>query len=295
MQPTAMTCTPSIPTVTSGNIRPLSSPLNSGVIGALGRVAGNPTSPHAVHSTVGGAHVPIANFQATFFATPHAPLNSSSPANTSVASSINSTVSHLPLVSYTTAVIAAMATVTTTTSSISTLGNTEPTVATVSAVVPTPHPFSAESLFQPSKNDQADLLRRELDSRFLDRSGLTQPSPSSSSTYMRQDLHHQHTHMHQHPQLLSTAPMSASSTVLPATPPNPAQIFPPPLFKDIPKIAAVDQQFYRASIGIPPGYTGYNPTGLLHNGLGGPTPFVPPNHLPSFAPKVSTNKLKIFK
>lgn len=137
-------------------------------------------------------------------------------------------------------------------------------------------------------DDQADLLRRELDSRFLDRSGLTQPSPSSSSTYLRQELHHQHqhTHLHQHPQLLPTAPMPAPTTILQATPPTPAQIFPPPLFKDIPKIAAVDPQFYRAGLGMPPSYTGYNPTGLLHNGLGGPTPFVPPNHLTSFAPKV---------
>lgn len=151
MQPTAMTCTPSIPTVTSGNARPLPSPLSSAVIGALGRVAGNATSPHVVHSTIGSGHVPIANFQATFFPTPHAPLNSSSPASISVANSMNSTVSHLPLVSYTTTVIAAMAT--TTTSSISTVGNTQSTVATVStAVAPTPHPFSAESLFQPSKS-----------------------------------------------------------------------------------------------------------------------------------------------
>lgn len=153
MHPTAMTCTPSIPTVTSGNVRPLPSPLSSGVIGALGRVAGNATSPHAVHSTVSSGHAPIANFQTTFFAAPHAPLNSSSSANISVASSINSTVSHIPLVSYTTAVIAAMATVTTTTPSINTVGNTQSTVPTVStAVASTPHPFSAESLFQPSKS-----------------------------------------------------------------------------------------------------------------------------------------------
>lgn len=45
--------------------------------------------------------------------------------------------------------------------------------------------------------DQADLLRRELDNRFLDRGGLS----VASSPYLRQELHHhqhQHTHLHQH-------------------------------------------------------------------------------------------------
>lgn len=122
--------------------------------------------------------------------------------------------------------------------------------------------------------DQADLLRRELDNRFLDRAGLTGVPPPSP--YLRQELHHhqhQHTHLHQHQQLL------------PAASPAPAPLFPPPLFKDIPKMGAVDSPFYRTgALGMP--YTGYSP-GLLHPGLGGPTPFVPPSHLPSFAPKVN--------
>lgn len=168
-----------------------------------------------------------------------------------------------------------------------------PAVSSASA----PHPFSAESLFQSSKGkyflykidlhfplrlsfhiiaaDQADLLRRELDNRFLDRAGLTGVPPPSP--YLRQELHHhqhQHTHLHQHQQLL------------PAASPAPAPLFPPPLFKDIPKMGAVDSPFYRTgALGMPP-YPGYSP-GLLHPGLGGPTPFVPPSHLPSFAPKVN--------
>lgn len=153
MQTTAMTCTPSIPILTSGSARPVPSPLSSGVIGPPGRVAVNAISPHAVHSNVGSGHVPMANFQTTFFATPHAPPQSSSAATISVTGSSINSVSHLPLVSYTTAVIVTMATATTTTSSISTVGNTQSTVATVcTAVTPTPHPFSAESLFQPSKS-----------------------------------------------------------------------------------------------------------------------------------------------
>lgn len=65
-------------------------------------------------------------------------------------------------------------------------------------------------------------------------------------------------------------------------------MFAPPLFKDIPKMGAVDSPFYRTGLGMPT-YPGYTPS-LLHPGLGGPTPFVPPSHLPSFAPKVSEVK-----
>lgn len=56
-----------------------------------------------------------------------------------------------------------------------------------------------------------------------------------------------------------------------------------------------DSPFYRtgaaaaAALGMPGAYPGaYGAPGLLHPGLGGPTPFVPPSHLPSFAPKVSS-------
>ncbi|KAH8399834.1 hypothetical protein KR215_003388, partial [Drosophila sulfurigaster] len=294
-------CASSVPIVSSGNVRPSPSPLSSGaVVGAPTRVIGNAFSPHAsTHSSTVGSGNPSApgNFQSTFFATPLAPPLSSSITPTSIPMAISSSsVTMLPMVSHTSAVIATITTATTTTSSVTTVGTVQSTVPTVSsAVTPTAHPFSAESLFQPSKNDQADLLRRELDSRFLDRSGLTQPPPppTSSSTYLRQELHHhqhQHTHLHQHPphpQMLPTAASmsAAANTILPQTPPTSAQIFPPPLFKDIPKIPAVDPQFYRAGIGLPPGYTGYSPAGLLHSGLGGPTPFMPPNHLTSFAPK----------
>ncbi|KAM8718810.1 hypothetical protein ACLKA7_001509 [Drosophila subpalustris] len=275
LNPSAMPATgitSSVPIVSTGNVRPSPSPLTLGASGTPSRAIGNAFSPHAVHSS---GSIP-GNFQNTFFATSLAPTLSSSTTPASITS-------------HTSAVIASMTTATTTTSLVTTAGTTQSTVPTVSsAATPTPHPFSAESLFQPSKNDQADLLRRELDSRFLDRSGLTQPPPTSSSTYLRQELHHhqhQHTHLHQHPQMLSAAPMSSANTILPQTPPTPAQIFPPPLFKDIPKIPAVDPQFYRGGIGLPPGYTGYSPAGLLQAGLGGPTPFMPPNHLTSFAPK----------
>ncbi|XP_053678650.1 serine-rich adhesin for platelets-like [Anopheles nili] len=138
-----------------------------------------------------------------------------------------------------------------------------------------PHPFSAESLFSTKVSEQADLLRRELDNRFLDRSGLT--AVSTGPSYLRQELHHhqhQHTHLHQH-QSLITGPTVGTPA-----------LFPPPLFKDVPKIGAVDSPFYRTGLGIA-SYPGYPPS-LLHPGLSGPTQFVPTSHLQSFVPKQQT-------
>lgn len=57
-------------------------------------------------------------------------------------------------------------------------------------------------------------------------------------------------------------------------------MFPPPLFKDIPKF---DSPFHRTGLGV--AYPGYGPSILHPPGLG--TPFVPPNHVTSFAPKVN--------
>lgn len=194
--------------------------------------------------------------------------------------------------------------------------------------------------------DQADLLRRELDNRFLDRSGLNPPPsagipsssiphspvtstissiPTSSASrptqatppgsannsssmsansgsapttptsqqsasnipFLRQELHHhqhQHTHLHQH--------QHQHQALLPGAPGSAGSIFPPPLFKDIPKIGAVDSPFYRTTpiMGMPP-YP--YPSGILHPGLSGPTQFVPPSHLQSFVPKVSSRALKM--
>lgn len=56
-------------------------------------------------------------------------------------------------------------------------------------------------------------------------------------------------------------------------------------FKDIPKLGSVESPFYRQNLSMP-NYPAYTPS-LLHPGLTGPTPFVPPNHLPAFQPKVS--------
>lgn len=55
-------------------------------------------------------------------------------------------------------------------------------------------------------------------------------------------------------------------------------------FKEIPKLGGVDSPFYRQNLGLT-SYPGFSP-GLLHPSLGGSTPFAPPNHLPTFTPKV---------
>lgn len=107
------------------------------------------------------------------------------------------------------------------------------------------------------------------------------PGPQPSNIpFLRQELHHhqhQHTHLHQH--------QHQHQSLLPAAPS--ATMFPPPLFKDIPKIGAVDSPFYRTG----PALVGMSPypysSGILHPGLSGPTQFVPPSHLQSFVPKVN--------
>ncbi|KAF7379685.1 hypothetical protein HZH68_016633 [Vespula germanica] len=139
-----------------------------------------------------------------------------------------------------------------------------------------PNPFSAESLFQTS---QADLLRRELDNRFLasqDRNVSVGVGNLGPPPYLRTEMHHhqhQHTHVHQHTTPL--LPPAAATT-----------LFPPPIFKDIPKLGGVESPFFRGNLNLS-GYSGFN-TGILHPGIGPPsTPFVPPNHLTSFAPKKS--------
>jgi hypothetical protein len=107
----------------------------------------------------------------------------------------------------------------------------------------------------------------------------TPQSPASNVPFLRQELHHhqhQHTHLHQH--------QHQHQAILPSN--QTGTLFPPPLFKDIPKIGASDSPFYRTTplMSLPP-YPGY-PSGILHPGLSGPTQFVPPSHLQSFVPKV---------
>ncbi|XP_034240214.1 autism susceptibility gene 2 protein-like, partial [Thrips palmi] len=136
-----------------------------------------------------------------------------------------------------------------------------------------PAPFSAESLL----SNQADLLRRELDSRFLasqDRSLNVGPPP-----YLRTEMHH---HQHQHPQLHP----GASALGALGAPPQAPSVFPPPLFKDVPKLGGIDSPFYRQNtlgLGSYPSYSGLPPL----TALGNSTPFAPPSHLPTFTPKVA--------
>ncbi|XP_030752083.1 autism susceptibility gene 2 protein-like isoform X3 [Sitophilus oryzae] len=154
-----------------------------------------------------------------------------------------------------------------------------------------PNPFSAESLFQTKKHpfpDQTDMLRRELDNRFLasqDRALGVPPSP-----YLRTEMHqhqHHHTHVHQHTTSLLPPPSASAlfSSQLPLSPMDRLARGAQSSFKDISKLGGVESPFYRQGLGVP-GYPGYNPGLMGHPGLTtGPTPFVPPNHLPTFQPK----------
>ncbi|KAL1132489.1 hypothetical protein AAG570_010444 [Ranatra chinensis] len=143
-----------------------------------------------------------------------------------------------------------------------------PPVSTAPPQHANPNPFSAESLFQ---SNQGDLLRRELDTRFL--------VSQDRGPYLRTEMHHhqhQHTHVHQH--------------TTPILPPPPSTLFTPPIFKEIPKLGGVDSPFYRHSLGLG-SYPPYS-SGLLHPTLGPSTPFAPPTHLPTFTPKQLTESSK---
>lgn len=141
----------SVPMVSSGNVRQSTSTINPSVGASSGRATRSEISPHAVHSTITSGHNSVANFQSTFFATPSASAHLSSGPNTPISTINNNSVCNLPMVSHTSAVIATMTTATTTTSSINTMANTQLSVPTVASAPPS-HPFSAESLFQPSKS-----------------------------------------------------------------------------------------------------------------------------------------------
>ncbi|XP_060803106.1 autism susceptibility gene 2 protein isoform X2 [Amyelois transitella] len=112
---------------------------------------------------------------------------------------------------------------------------------------PNPNPFSAESLFQTSPG--ADLLRRELDNRFLAAAG--------AAGGVRTEMHHhqhQHTHVHQHPPHAH----------------HPHQLR---VFNDVGKMSPL----YRSGLGLGYPYS----SSLLH-----PTaPYVPPAPITTYAPK----------
>ncbi|RWS16732.1 autism susceptibility gene 2 protein-like protein [Dinothrombium tinctorium] len=147
----------------------------------------------------------------------------------------------------------------------------------------TASPFMGDSLFPPPNQD---LLRRELDTRFLashDRSISIPPPP-----YMRSEMH-QHSHIH------STPPYALPPNLGgPLVPPSPSH-----LYDKFPKL---DSAFYgRSALGLTgfpslsplmaPGAPNSTP-GTLSSTPGGPvgnssTPFGPPGHLAAFQPKKS--------
>ncbi|XP_052753343.1 atrophin-1-like [Galleria mellonella] len=146
---------------------------------------------------------------------------------------------------------------------------------------PNPNPFSAESLFQTSPS--ADLLRRELDNRFLAAAGAVGTMGVGGVGAVRTEMHHhqhQHTHVHQHtphaphPPHAQHAqhPQHAQHT---QHPPHPHQLLVPhaPLYKDVSKMNSL----YRSGLGLGYGYG----SSLLHPAA----PYVPPTPLTTYAPK----------
>ncbi|KAK5637727.1 hypothetical protein RI129_000095, partial [Pyrocoelia pectoralis] len=127
-----------------------------------------------------------------------------------------------------------------------------------------PSPMFATPLPPPvTSANQADMLRRELDNRFLasqDRTLNIGPPP-----YLRAEMHqhqHHHTHVHQH-----------TTSILPPPPPSASTLFPSPL------VNIWIRHFIVKNMGLP-GYPSYSSS--LLSRINGPTPFVPPNHLPPF-------------
>lgn len=126
----------------------------------------------------------------------------------------------------------------------------------------------------PAPFGDQDLLRRELDTRFLasqDRSINVPPPP-----YLRTEMHqhqHQHTHMHQH------------SPFLP--PPLGGSLLPPSAAHLYDKFPKVDSSFYgRNALGLPT-YPSLSPLLAPGSATATPTPFAPPGHLAAFQPKIS--------
>ncbi|CAN7984911.1 unnamed protein product, partial [Ixodes hexagonus] len=132
-------------------------------------------------------------------------------------------------------------------------------------------PSDTTPILRTSLADQ-DLLRRELDTRFLasqDRSIAIPPPP-----YMRTELHQHHSphQQHLHPHSPFLPPALAGSLV-----PQPG----PHLYDKF--HTKLDSPFYsRSALGLS-GYTGLSP--LLNPSMTSGTPFVAPGHLAAFQPK----------
>lgn len=86
--------------------------------------------------------------------------------------------------------------------------------------------------------DQADMLRRELDSRFL--ASSQERALAVGAPYLRTEMHHhqhQHTHVHQHtatpliPAVASTNATIPNATTLPPAPTS--ALYPPPLVNNL--------------------------------------------------------------
>lgn len=138
-----------------------------------------------------------------------------------------------------------------------------------------PSPYRGDSLF-PQPNP--DLLRRELDTRFLASQDHSIPIPPPP--YMQTEV--QHGHIHQQPPFMPPPPLAAPLVSQPT----------PHLYEKYPKL---DSALYgRPSIGL----SGFPTVSSLFapGGGGASTPFAPPAHISALQPKInSVPKTKTMK
>ncbi|XP_067132300.1 autism susceptibility gene 2 protein isoform X2 [Centruroides vittatus] len=138
-----------------------------------------------------------------------------------------------------------------------------------------PSPFTGDSLFaQPNQ----DLLRRELDTRFLasqDRTINIPPPPYLRSEMHQHQHHHHHSNLHQHGPFLP--------------PPLGGSLVPQATTHLYDKFAKLDSSsFYsRNALGLA-GYPGLSPLLAPSGAAAATTPFAPPGHLAAFQPKMNS-------
>ena len=138
--PTTLVASTTMTTASSLATRPTRPPsVNTGV-SMSPHTVGTPAHSLAVVST------PSSNFQSAYFA---APLPPAAPTSTSQAAT--STHSAMSIVSSSASTSAVSTSLTTTPSSTASISSTATTQSSATTA-PAPHPFSAESLFQPSKS-----------------------------------------------------------------------------------------------------------------------------------------------
>ncbi|XP_055971505.1 fibrosin-1-like protein isoform X12 [Sorex fumeus] len=125
--------------------------------------------------------------------------------------------------------------------------------------LPLPPPLPTNGLVLPGPPADHELLRQELNARFLVQSAEPPGAPLGPGALLRAEFHqHQHTHQHTHQHQHTFAPFPAGLPPTPLAPP----LAPPPFDKYAPKL---DSPYFRHSNFFSPAIPGL-PTLLPHPG-----------------------------